>query len=82
MRPVPGDRRSASQRRAAALVELCHRDLTHEERPQVAGQRPHLSVPIATLHGESGWPGGELRWGGPVVADTARRSPATPCAPT
>jgi hypothetical protein len=75
MRPVPGDRRSASQRRAAALVELCHRDLTHEERPQLAGQRPHLSVtvPVATLSGEPGWPGGELRWGGPVVADTARR---------
>lgn len=75
MRPLPGDGRSAGQRRAAALVELCHRDLTHNERPQVAGQRPHLSVtvPLATLRGEPGWPGGDLRWAGPVVADTARR---------
>jgi hypothetical protein len=43
--------------------------------PQVGGQRPHLWVMAseATLRGEPGSPGGDLRWAGPVVGELARR---------
>lgn len=75
MQPIPGDRRRASQRRAAALVELCLRDLNGEPLPLVGGQRPHLhvTVPVETLRGEAGAPGGVLRWAGPVAGDLVRR---------
>lgn len=73
--PRGGDRRTASQRRAAALVELCRRQLDGGRLPTVGGERPHLhvTVPVETLRGEPGWPGGEIRGAGPVVAETARR---------
>lgn len=73
--PLPGDTRSAAQRRADALVELCSRQLDGGGLPRVAGQRPHLTVtaPIATLRSQPGAPAGELSWAGPVVAETVRR---------
>jgi Domain of unknown function (DUF222)/HNH endonuclease len=73
--PFPGDTRTAAQRRADALVELCTRQMQAGRLPQVAGQRPHLTVtaPEATLRGEPGAPGGELAWAGPVIAETVRR---------
>jgi transposase-like protein len=75
MKPLPGDRRTGSQRRGAALLELCRRQLDGGRLPLVGGQRPHLfvSVPVETLRGEPGSPGGELRWGGPVPGEAARR---------
>ncbi|HEX6492834.1 MAG TPA: DUF222 domain-containing protein, partial [Candidatus Dormibacteraeota bacterium] len=75
MHPVPGDRRTASQRRAAALADICLRELNAEPLPLVGGQRPHLTVtvPIETLRNEPGSPGGVLRWAGPIVGDLARR---------
>ena len=75
MHPLPNDRRTAAQRRAAALVDLCLRDLNGEPLPLVGGQRPHLhvTVPVETLRGEPGSPGGVLRWAGPVVGDLVRR---------
>jgi hypothetical protein len=64
MQPILGDRRRASQRRAAALVELCLQDLNGEPLPLLGGQRPHLhaTVPVETLRGEADAPGGLLRW--------------------
>jgi hypothetical protein len=49
----PEDHRSAGQRRADALVELCRRQLDHGELPTLGGERPHLSVliPISALTG-------------------------------
>jgi hypothetical protein len=74
-RPRPDERRTASQRRHDALVELCRRQLQDGRLPLVGGQRPHLWVMAseATLRGEAGSPGGDLRWAGPVVGELARR---------
>ncbi|CAN5732504.1 HNH endonuclease signature motif containing protein [soil metagenome] len=49
---LPGDdERSPAQRRADALGEICRGWLEHADRPEVAGERPHLSVtvPLETL---------------------------------
>lgn len=45
------DERTSGQRRADALVELCHRQLDRAELPALGGERPHLSVlvPLAAL---------------------------------
>ncbi len=40
------DPRSAPQRRADALVELCRSYLDTSDRPQVAGERPHVVVTV------------------------------------
>jgi hypothetical protein len=75
MKPLPDERRTGSQRRADALLELCRRQLDAGTLPVVGGQRPHLyvTVPAATLRGEPGSPGGEMRWAGPVIGEVARR---------
>lgn len=75
MTPLRDDRRTASRRRADALVELCRRQLDGGRLPTVGGERPHLhiTVPLETLRGEPGSPGGEIRGAGTVVAETARR---------
>lgn len=74
-KPVPGDDRTAAQRRADALVELATRQLQHGDLPAVAGQRPHVTVtaPAATLAREPGSPAGDLSFAGPVIADLVRR---------
>ncbi|MBV9100856.1 MAG: DUF222 domain-containing protein [Candidatus Dormibacteraeota bacterium] len=41
---MPDDDRSASERRADALVELAVRQLQSGELPSVHGERPHLVV--------------------------------------
>ncbi len=71
----PGESRPAWQRRADALVELARRQLQRGDLPTVAGERPHLTVTAseATLRAEPGCPPGEMRWAGPVIADTVRR---------
>jgi hypothetical protein len=43
-RSGPDDERSPGQRRADALVELCHRQLDRGELPSLGGERPHLTV--------------------------------------
>src|ERR1700674_4254760 len=70
-----GDERNGSQRRADALVELARQRLDAGTLPEVAGQKPHLSVTahISTLIKEKGAPAGELEWSEPITADTARR---------
>lgn len=72
------DRRTAPQRRADALVALCRSWLDRSDRPQVAGERPHVvvTVDLETLEGRSG-KRSELEDTGPVTPETARRLAAT-----
>jgi Domain of unknown function (DUF222)/HNH endonuclease len=74
-RPLPGDQRSAAQRRADALVELATRQLQSGELPSANGQRPHLTITAdaATLRGESGSRAADVHSAGPVPAETLRR---------
>jgi hypothetical protein len=67
--PLPGDPRSTWQRRADAWVELCRQQLDSGNLPEVAGQKPHLSLLVRSADGGAG----ELEWGGMIPADTVRR---------
>lgn len=73
--PAADDERTASQRRADALVEVARRQLDGGELPQVGGQKPHLMVTVemATLAKVSGSRAAELQWSQPIPAETARR---------
>jgi hypothetical protein len=68
-----GDHRSPAQRRADALGEICRQWLDSAERPNVGGERPHLSVTVGAdaLAGDGG--SAELDHTGPVPSGTARR---------
>jgi uncharacterized protein DUF222/HNH endonuclease len=70
-----GEDRSATQRRADAMVEIARRQLDGGQLPAVAGQKPHLavSVDMATLAKEPGSMAAELEWSQPIPAETARR---------
>ena len=72
-RPLPGDERSAAERRHDGLRELVERQLRGGGLPEVAGQRPHLTVTVGldVLRGASG--SGETEWGQPLVGETVRR---------
>ncbi len=65
----PDDDRPVGQRRADALVELARQRLDGGTLPEVAGQKPHLSLVIRST--DSG--AGELEWAGLVPAATAER---------
>jgi hypothetical protein len=80
------DGRTAPQRRADALGEICRAFLDRSDRPEVGGERPHLSVtvPIAALSSPAGVDeleqtrlteasGAELDPSGPIALETARR---------
>ncbi len=41
-----GDRRTAAQRRADALGEICRQWLDNADRPTVAGERPHVNLTV------------------------------------
>ena len=73
--PSADDVRTASQRRAEALVEVVHQALDHGDLPDVCGERPHLLLitDLATLRREAGAAPAELTFGGPVGTETARR---------
>jgi len=73
--PLPNEERTAAQRRADALVELCRRHLDGGQLPEVGGQRPHLTVTasLGTLAALPGQPAGDLAWGLPIPAHTVRR---------
>jgi hypothetical protein len=75
--PAPGadDERTASQRRADALVEMATRQLDGGGLPSVGGQKPHLlvTVEMATLLKQPGARAAELEWAQPIPAETARR---------
>ena len=68
------DPRTPAQRRADALGELCRRWLDRADRPQVAGERPHVVVTmdLESMQGRPG-PTGELEDAGPIGAEAARR---------
>jgi hypothetical protein len=68
------DGRTAPQRRADALVTLCRSWLDRSDRPEVAGERPHIvvTVDLETLEGQAG-KRSELEDVGPVTPETARR---------
>lgn len=76
----PDDRRSAGQRRADSLVDVCSYALdTGQPRPS-AGVRPHLLVttPLAAITGRSGESSSpaevaELAWTGPLTDEAVRR---------
>jgi hypothetical protein len=70
-----GDERTGSQRRADALVELARQRLDAGTLPDVAGQKPHLSITAhaSTLMKEKGASAGELEWSEPITADAVRR---------
>ena len=72
MRPDKTDERTPGQRRADALVELCHQ---RAGRQDGTGPRPQLVIraSLDTLAGTAGAPGGELESGTPVPAETVRR---------
>ena len=65
--------RAPGQRRADALSELCRRWLDSNDRPTVAGERPHVvvRVDLASLQGRVGH--SELDDVGPITPQTARR---------
>ncbi len=73
--PAEDDNRTATQRRADALVELARQQLDAGGLPEVAGQKPHLvvTVDMATLRKEPGSMAAELEWSLPIPAETARR---------
>ena len=68
------DVRTAPQRRADALTELCRSWLDRVDRPEVAGERPHVvvTVDLDSLEGRLGRRC-ELPDIGPITPETARR---------
>lgn len=70
----PQDQRTAAQRRADALGEVCRRWLDAPDRPVVAGERPHIAV-IIDLEALEGRSGGRSEFDhlGPVHPEVVRR---------
>ncbi len=78
--PASGDTRSACQRNADALTDICRQHLATAEDRKSGGGHPHL---IVTVDADSltsgpqparlGSPGAMLGWVGPVNASTAQR---------
>ncbi len=68
------DGRTATQRRADALVEICRHYLNTADTPRRGGTRPHVTLTVSAkaLRGEPDRPC-EIAKGGPVPAETARR---------
>jgi hypothetical protein len=68
------DRRTAAQRRADALGEVCRQWLDRSSRPTIAGERPHVNatVDLGALRGQAGSTS-ELDFVGPIHPETARR---------
>src|SRR5437588_5564946 len=77
--PSKSDDRSAGQRLADALVEVCRRGRSGQGsgagQANGAGPRPQLIITTAadTLAGIEGAPAGQLEWGGTVPTETVRR---------
>jgi hypothetical protein len=70
-----GETRSASQRRADALVDLAATQLRCGDHREVHGQRPHLTVTVSadTLRSGVHAQPAELSLVGPIHPETARR---------
>jgi len=73
-RTATEDDRTPAQRRADALGEVCRQWLDRSDRPNVAGERPHVTVTVGAdaLRGGPG-PISELDHVGPVSPETTRR---------
>ncbi len=79
--PVSGDTRSACQRNADALTDICRQHLATAEDRKSGGGHPHLIVTVDadSLVGKpgsersGGSPGAMLGWVGPINASTAQR---------
>jgi hypothetical protein len=73
-RPAGTEDRTPAQRRADALGELCRQWLDRSDRPNVAGERPHVTVTVGAevLRDGEGQPT-EMDRTGPVAPETARR---------
>ena len=74
-KPSKGDERTAGQRMADALLEVCRRGGTGLVSGNGGGPRPQLIITAAvdTLGGIDGAPAGQLEWGGTVPGETVRR---------
>jgi uncharacterized protein DUF222/HNH endonuclease len=74
MKPSKGDERTADQRGADSLTEVCRR-VSGAAAGTGAAPRVHLIVKasIDTLTRTAGAPAGELEWGGTIPADSVRR---------
>ena len=74
--PVSGDTRSACQRNADGLTDICRQALSTAEDRKSGGGHPHVIVTVdaETLQsapGSPGSPGATLGWIGPINASTA-----------
>ena len=76
------DTRTPAQRRADALGEICRQWLDRANRPQVAGERPHMTLTVrvetlrelrASAAGVEADAEAELDQAGPVPPEVARR---------
>jgi hypothetical protein len=72
--PREDDPRTAGQRRADALTEVCSRALDSGTLPQVNGEKPHLLVTVSyeSLVGRLAAEPAHLAWTGPISATDAR----------
>ena len=70
--PRKDDERTPGQKRADALIQLCHQ---RAGRQDGTGPRPQLIIRanLDTLAGTAGAPAGELESGTPIPAETVRR---------
>lgn len=69
------DGRTRPQRCADALVDLARAHLAADTLPDIAGDRPHVTVvaTLATLRGDGDAPAAELDTGDPICHETLRR---------
>ena len=67
------DPRSPAQRRADALGEVCRQWLDRSDRPQVGGERPHVTITVSLEEMRDMQGSAELDHVGPVPVEVARR---------
>jgi Domain of unknown function (DUF222)/HNH endonuclease len=67
------DFRSPAQRRADALGEVCRQWLDRTDRPQVGGERPHVTITVGLADLRELQGSAELDHTGPVPVEVARR---------
>jgi hypothetical protein len=74
-KPIPGDDRSAAQRRADALITMAELALRSGQLPITGGVKPHVTVivPASTLADTAGAPGAVYAFGAATGAHWARR---------
>jgi hypothetical protein len=72
-RSAPGEARTADQRRADALGEICRQHLDRGDRPVVAGERPHVVVTVGLDALKSGRGSAEFDEAGLVPVEVARK---------